>query len=125
MTHILTQQTDTFEFPPLGAVKAKRGYVDEMVTLVSTAVDSQHEDDTRPVQVSITRAADNAPLFDVPLLDYRIDITIGEETTRGFDDVIALDLEQAERFVSLLAAAVERGKADLVNNADFFGAVAS
>ncbi len=125
MTHILTQQTDTFEFPPLGAVRARRGHVDEMVTLTSSPIDSRHEGDTRPVQVSVTRTADSDPMFEVPLLEHTITLLIGAETTLGYDDVIQFDLEQAERFVGLLAAAVERSKADLVNNADFFEEAAS
>ncbi|QIK49638.1 hypothetical protein P9A14_02580 [Gordonia hongkongensis] len=64
-------------------------------------------------------------MFEVPLLEHTITLLIGAETTLGYDDVIQFDLEQAERFVGLLAAAVERSKADLVNNADFFEEAAS
>ncbi|UOG20518.1 hypothetical protein MTX80_15410 [Gordonia amicalis] len=122
MTHILTQQTDNFEFPKLGAVRTRRGYVDEMITLTSAPVDSRLGDDIRPLQVSMTRTADDDPMFEVPLLDHTIAVLIGEETDHGYSEVVQFDLEQAERFAKLLTAAVESGKADLVANADFLGA---
>jgi len=119
MTHILTHRGDTFEFPALGAVRTKRGHVNEMITLMSNPVDSQFDDDVRPLQVSTTRTADNDPSYADALLDHRVEILIGEETDHGYTEVVTFNLEQAERFAHLLNTAIASAKADLAANAEF------
>lgn len=126
MTHMVTHQTDKFEFPPIdaGGHSAQRGFVDEALTLESGPLDTLDDEDIRPVRVSVTRSADNDPKYGEAELRYEYSLLIGEPTEWGYPAVVGFDHDQAERFAELFATAVRMGAADRAAHATFLGEVA-
>lgn len=112
-TTIITIDHDAeFTLPAIGA-HSTGAHVDEDVSVryapIAEGVDGEV---LRNVRIDLARFADNDPQFDVGLLDYRLRLLCGEETERGWGDVISFDLDQAERFARMITTAVAAARAD-------------
>lgn len=110
-----------FTFPALGA-HSTGAHVDEAVTVQFAPLEEGGDDQTpRAIRIGVNRAADNDPTFDVGLLEYRLHLLVGEETSQGWSDVIAFDdLDQAEEFARLITTAVAATRADMQAHGDAF-----
>ncbi|WP_155828318.1 hypothetical protein [Gordonia polyisoprenivorans] len=101
------------EFPAIGENSSRSEFVDELVTLELPPILEDSTGDPRPVRVGVSRHADNDPSFDAPFLEYRLTLTIGKETRRGFPEAVTFtDLDAAERFSRKVAAVVAAARAD-------------
>ncbi|MFW0796553.1 hypothetical protein AAFP30_22305 [Gordonia sp. CPCC 205515] len=127
MTTTVAHKTTNFDLPTIDAASNStllHGHVDELLTLTGPRVSSDNAgaDDVRPVQVSLTRAADNDPEYGESQLLYTINVLIGEGGDHGYDEVISFyDIDRAEAFVSQLSAAVQAARRDREANAAFIG----
>jgi hypothetical protein len=121
---ILTHQTSYFDLPAIGAnARPNAGHIDDRAEVRAQSVISDDCEDPRPVTVSLIRLADNDPKY-TPLLDYRIDIYIGEIPDGGdlgdLDEVVSFyDIDRAEAHAQQILAAVAAARADLAANSAF------
>lgn len=120
-TTITIDHDDKFTFPAIGA-HSTGAFVDETVTVQFAPIsEGDSNGDPRGIRVGVNRAADNDPTFDVGLLEYRLHLLVGEETSQGWSDVIAFDdLDQAEEFARLITTAVAAARADFEAQAPEF-----
>lgn len=122
MTQTIPDQTDYFALPPIDAdgESAQQGYVDEYVNRDAPSITTDDYDDPSPIVVSLIRSANNQTHLGPPLLDYRINLLIGEQDARGYDWVVSFyELDRAEQLARHILAACEVARADLKANSGF------